>query len=255
MTMGIAACGPSTPPPCEDDSQCTEAAPICVQIAPDEPGVCAASCTGGDCGSDRVCRDGACIACLGSDRPIGELCACDSDCSSGACGGEGRCVGECLVDGCSDGMVCEGNPAACRTCLELSGVPEGSVCGCNADCADGLECIGEFCGRSCDLDEQCGADECFHALRVPPSCGPIDPACTWSGDVRLGGTCACNADCDFDAPLCALVVIEGALTRTCTQVCGPEQPCAGGTSCCTQDGLHFYCIDPTAASTIGADCS
>jgi hypothetical protein len=255
LLVGLPGCGPSAPanPPCDDDSQCPDDRPVCVQTSPDEPGLCAATCSGDECGSGRACVDGACVVCLGGGRVVGAECTCASDCASGLCN-EGRCGGECLVDGCEAGLVCEGNPAACRECLGVSDAPDGAGCGCNADCASGLECIGDLCGRPCDIDEQCGSDECFHSLRVPASCGPIDAACTFTGDVAAGGACVCNADCGFDAPLCVLAVVGGELRRSCSARCGPEQLCPSGTSCCTVDGLNDYCIDPTVASTLSAEC-
>lgn len=152
-------------------------------------------------------------------------------------------------------MVCEGNPAECRTCLGEGLVGAGQTCGCNADCESGLECIGSFCGAPCLGDEECGADECFHSVHVAPAtCGPIDGACTWTGDVAPGGACVCNADCGPTGPFCVLAVVAGDITRFCSARCGPEQLCASGGQCCTVDGRNQYCIDPSLVTPLSATC-
>ena len=265
---GLACGGPSDDTtsfgdPCDDASQCREDAPTCVGIeaADYAPGICASACAEpADCPGGSECRAGACIRCVASiagSIAAGGDCGCDADCEGVATCDAGICTGgetDCTVTPCPSGFSCDGAPPACRECLGTSGSAEGEPCGCNADCGSGLECLGDLCARACTIDEMCGADECRHEFAVGPSCFAIDPACVFAGDVAAGGDCLCNGDCVASAPLCIGVFLGGEPTSFCSAACSLEQPCPGGTRCCSIDARHPYCVSQEIADTVGATC-
>ena len=94
-----------------------------------------------------------------------------------------------------------------------------------------------------------------HDLAVDPSCSVQDPLCGWSGTFALGATCACNADCNFGAPFCLGIFVEGERRSVCSAACGDEMPCPSGFSCCSLGAGRPYCIDMALGTAAGAACS
>lgn len=265
LVASIAACGgePDRPDtsfglPCDDASQCLADAPTCValDVAGYAPGLCASACDDGACPAGSECRADACIRCA-PDRAAtvaaGGDCACNADCTSGACE-LGVCIADCTLEPCAEGFSCDGAPPSCRACLGGDRREEGLACSCDADCAAGLGCIGDFCGRPCAIDEMCGADECQHDLAVPPSCFAVSPECSFGSDGLEGQACSCNADCSASAPLCVYAFVEGERRGACSSTCGAEMPCGADTRCCYVEGGSPYCVEEENVAPLGATC-
>ena len=236
---------------CSNDEDCPVDAPVCIVDSEGE-GSCAALCGRDEDCDQGLCVEGSCTLCFGgADGTPGSECGCDGDCASGECEA-GFCAGDCRRDGCPDGLVCAGTPAECVEC-EAGEAMVGEFCSCDDSCGTGLECIGGICERPCDYDETCGGLECSHELLTAPSCRTASDLCRWDAQRAMTETCACNGDCDFDAPICLGLLREGERTRVCSRPCGPEQPCGVGTRCCaTAD--HFYCLSQSTADASGATC-
>ena len=215
----------------------------CASLYCDDPGDgtrrCMTPCLGGDglCFAGEVCAAGpsSCGGCLPPDfvngaRGLGEPCAADTDCGSGACLLDGAfryCTEACTADvECVEGFHCrEGS------CARGDRSSTGEVCAVTEDCVGGDTCEGEgarrFCTHPCTTDGACPEGFactdglCDTDLRVDGEPCASDDQC-------LGGTCG-------DTPA----------GRRCTSACGAGAPCAPGLECRRLgDGADAVCTPP-----------
>ncbi|MEM9074746.1 MAG: hypothetical protein AAGE52_39990 [Myxococcota bacterium] len=248
-------CEPDEVAECMEDEDCPTDRPRCL-IGEDGLGFCIASCETDDQCPNGACVDSTCLPCDPNPESalIGDPCVCNQDCFGleTMCV-EGECAGDCTMVGCPPDSECTGTPGECVSCLEATDQPAGTTCLCDRECASGLTCIAGTCGEACEFDETCGRQECGHSLTGAPTCREPDAACFGSGASPLGQECACNADCDFDAPVCVSFLAEGTPGFACSQVCGPEQPCPSGSMCCGTGALR-YCLSGELAAATGSTC-
>jgi hypothetical protein len=207
---------------------------------------CLTPCRGDDgtCFAGEVCAAaaGACGGCVDEEivrgaRGLGEGCAEDGDCGSGACHDEVPGLSYCT-----------------RSCVE------------DADCGTGdrFHCRGDICirgaiggiGDSCRENGDC-LDATFCATRAGVSwcttfCTDADPCpdgfdCTDVGEASLcvpvrgvvGDSCVADDDC--------ISSVCDAEAGVCSRICGPDSPCPGAFECVrTMDGTGAFCVAPTA---------
>ncbi len=219
---------------------------------------CLTPCRGNDgtCYAGEVCAAaaGSCGGCVDEAivrglRGLGEGCAEDAECASGAClediPGLSYCSAACESDTdcgsatrfhCRDGMCIRG---------AIGGT--GDSCFVNGDCRGELFCASRagtsWCTTFCSMDNPCpeGFDctEVRDASLCVPSSGVVGDACTADDDCISGV-------CDLEAGICS-------------RICGPDAACAGGFECRrTDDGTSAYCVPPTTPPTPrlgGGGCS
>ena len=176
----------------------------------DPRGVCAAA-TPTSCGTDGVCRNGAC-----EDWPAGTVCAAAS-CVSGAqtsqavCNGSGTCTSGATISRVP--YIC--GPAACKTsCLS------------DADCAQDAYCLGSHCvgqsptGSACNSADQCTSGFCVDGFCCDKACASACEACAAVLSGGADGTCSQAVDGSVDP--------RGLCPAMPASTCGSDGMCKGG---------------------------
>ncbi|MCZ7682694.1 MAG: trypsin-like serine protease [Sandaracinaceae bacterium] len=226
---------------CGSDAECASLA--CVDPG-DGSRRCLPSCRAdaAHCPLGEACAaaSGTCGACvdasvLRASRQIGEPCAGDGECESGACASDasgGYCTHACeRGDDCPAGFRCAEDRCA-RGALAAAGEP----CTADGECRPGHFCAAQagrrFCTRACEATEDCAAGlECVSAgdARVCAPAGAL-----------LGEACVSNGDCA--GGLC-----EGG---ACTRACGAAASCPIGFVCRRDGEARPRCLRP-----VGGGCS
>ena len=251
-----------------------------VDVPADGTTVCAADCTGKNCGSDGCggsCGDCALTAttpvCSAAGVCVATQCVpncADSSCGPDGCGGfcgtcgpgsactlgycatlvpELSCVGNCgkiAAGGCSCKAGCSGDSC----CGDLA-----STCGCQPGCT-GVLCGPDGCGGSCGVCE--GGADCKDGACVVNPCVP-DP-CSGHGSCN-GGMCSC--DLGFDATACDACMPGYIGYPDCTsdpclnQDCSGHGVCDPGSGACTCDSgfTGSICATCAFASQSWPNCS
>jgi len=252
-------CVPGMPGSLGIDEECT-ADTDCVTLFCGDPGDgrrrCLIPCRGdaGMCLAGEACAavPGVCSGCVPAvivvgARGLGEPCAADGDCRSGACLEDGDaeyCTRPCTEDiDCGSGFHCRDD-----ACVRGGREGVGSGCRVNPDCQEGDICAVQgsvrWCTTFCD-----GPDDCPDGF----SCTPAGGAMLCAPDARLVGE-PCMEDADCVTGLCADLG-EGTI---CSRLCGPDAPCTTGFECRpTEDGTRALCLAPvaTTATPGGGGCS
>lgn len=230
---------------CASDAECGLGT-TCVSTSAGN--VCAKPCENGapmGCEAGFFCEltdgcDGACVPRNGaSPQRLGESCASNADCASGACAeqsdGSRVCAATCEADAgnCLAGEVCAAAQGSCGVCADesesagLRGL--GEPCAADGECLSGA-CLDDagasYCTRACDGDAACG--DGYHCR---------DSACVRGPRQGPGGACVSNDDC-LGGAVCATRGSES----WCAPFCG-DQACpegflcedVGGASICTPD--------------------
>jgi hypothetical protein len=250
-----AACTPANGACHSGSISCSTGAPVCNDTG--------ALADGASCGTNQVCRAGACGTCVAS-ASCTPLNPCDSgvtECSTGSqlC----RDTGLALADGtgCGSGLYCAFG--ACGACQPgRSCTPPGFPCHSGTtSCATGREvcvdtAIGLQDGSACGTDLVCRSGACntcvanaactpanpCHGGRI--ACGTGLPVCVdQNTDVAAGAICGANQVCD-GAGTCVACVANAA--------CTPVNPChAGAIGCATGAPV---CGDTQVALSNGTAC-
>ncbi len=210
----VAGCGePSgmTGQPCGNAEQC--AGGLCLAFA---GGYCSSDCTDTPCsGSDR-CK-------IVAGKPVClTICESPEECRNGYQCLRGTCAPLCTNDSdCGTGLSCQGG-----SCQSLSGVPLGSSCATDADCASRrCDPNSKSCRLACASDADCSHGTCW----VNPTdvnsdnlTDGIAPICIphRSGQA-LGASCQDDSECD---------VGQCELGR-CVTLCEVSGQCASGQAC------------------------
>lgn len=236
------------------------------------------ACQSGLCHGGRCRPD--CNGCTpGGGLAIGTPCARDTACASGLCVagvcahpcpeagcGVGRtcvfvddarvCLGLCEKGDldCDPGLACAPEPTGLLVCrgARPGGVPEGSACTSDDDCAvTSPVCRAGLCHRLCDRDAECGAGrrcgETQSGLRLcvtvgaAPPMSPCELDSVCDAGLCEGGRCfrACADDCGPSGRCEDAARNPSAPDRRCVPTCTPDAPaCPEGTQCRTgADGL------------------
>ena len=236
------------------------------------------------CGPGKVCKAGACSACVagGDCIPLNTVCKAGKfSCASGSQVCE-------AVGNASNGSKCENSDA--RVCANglCTDCMEGSECG--VSCKIGkLSCTGatKACGnltQNIADGQSCGADLVCKSGSCAP-CKPNDPCfpndnrcktgvtecstgaslCKETGNVMDGSTLGCAAGQACTNGACAACPVANAVCTgngmfcsdtslvTCTQPAGAclmskAQPCAGG---CKANGANSSCCPAAPAECLG----
>ncbi|MCB9621986.1 MAG: S1 family peptidase [Sandaracinus sp.] len=202
----------------------------------DEGKTCLEPCRGGDgrCIDGQVCAAGvgACGGCMPANvvvgsRGLGEPCAEDGECVSGACLVEldrGYCTSACERDSdCVTGYHCRMGAEAGQCVVGERG-SVGSGCVENGDCSDTLFCAARgdvrWCTSFCTTDEECPPD--FGCIEVAPGA----QICVPDRGV-VGDECATGDECI--SGVCEAVGSDGGLV--CTRECSADALCDPGFEC------------------------
>lgn len=262
---------------CACDEACSPEAPRCERDrlrAPSGASYCTTDCSTG-CPEGFACAEDAprpfCARCAGAEPhvvPVGEPCLCDVDCELGPSGEASECaagfcrVASCLIaepTSCPDGFGCEQGPAFstyCTECLATGDPPadEGGVCGCTAECVEGLVCRRGACRRPCEIEEQCGSLSCTHRAGEIATCQDPVLDCLADGSKRPGERCDCNADCGPGAHFCLLGAIGDVPVGRCAASCSLDAPgdCPAATRCCGAERvLSPTCLPDDVVEALG----
>ena len=195
--------------------------PFCdgMQCGPDG---CGGAC--GQCPTDFVCENGACVP--------GQ---CEPDCTGKACGDDG-CGGSCGA--CTDGAECI----------------NGKCIGCQPNCG-GKQCGDDGCGGSCG---ECPAGkECDMHGNCVGGCDPVancqGKVC---GDDGCGGQCGqCNPGEMCDNGACVPECIANCVGKVCgDDGCGGQcGQCAAGQQCDALGQCQAACIPNCVGKQCGDD--
>ncbi|MBI2897161.1 MAG: trypsin-like serine protease [Deltaproteobacteria bacterium] len=247
VACGEAYCAPGAPGATSDGSECDDDAD-CSSLRCRE-GVCRAGCHPGlgQCLAGEVCaaEGDDCNSCVPAEdapgpRGLGEPCAENADCESGACAnlpGDRYCTTACTTD-CPAGYHCEGG-----ACLRGDPGVDGEPCAGDAECASGL-CAAwpeaTSCSSTCEPSVACPQGSTCDDLgdgrgACHPELGILGAPCS-DGDECMGGLC---------------VNFRG--DKRCSKTCDLEDPCPAGHDCLDAgDGIRV-CAPPAAEKEEGGD--
>jgi len=259
-----ATCATNTGAPCKKSAiACSTGAPQCVDDADVTDGL--------NCGTDKVCKTGACVACAAgtvcSSNPGGMCklgvvaCGSASGCMDGAnvgagtacgsgmvCNGNGQCVM------CMAGQACTTNPGApCKTgvvdctmgaprCLDTGNTAAGTTCGTNQVCNGSGTCVACTAGQTCTTNPSVcknGVTSCTTGASVCIDGTPKSNTTPCTGGQMCDGNgfcgaCVANQTCTGNPGVCK----QGKTTCTGTQTsCSDGANTAAGTSC----GVGMVC--------------
>lgn len=171
-------------------------------------GTCAETCQGAEipcgdrcCGSDQLCRAGACVDPSGCASPCGTECCGDAEeCFDGACVPgcpTPRCGGVCCDEGdaCIDGSCCPSSRSCGGVCCDGLEVCDSGIC--KPDCGGGVPACG---GECCAAEQTCVGDRCV----------TLGPECQASGCATRPGDLACGDDQICDPGLGRCIPVDAA---------------------------------------------
>ncbi|HEY7372063.1 MAG TPA: hypothetical protein VIF57_07770, partial [Polyangia bacterium] len=254
-----AACSTNPGNPCKKGTiACSSGSPQCNDDASAPDGL--------SCGTDKVCKAGACTTCAAgtvcTTNPGGAcklgvvtcgMGTATSGCADGdnvgagaACGSNMVCNGNGQCVACEAGKACSMNPGApCKTgvvdctmgaprCLDSGSTAAGTTCGSNQVCNGSGTCVSCTAGTACTTN--------------PSICKNGITACTTGAQACIDGTPKSNTTMCTGGQLCDGNGFCGA--------CVANQTCTGNPGVCKQgktmcNGAQTSCVDGanTAAGT------
>jgi hypothetical protein len=254
------------------DGTCTVAppryagAPSCAPYVCTSNETCLNACaTDAECAAGNWCNG---ISCL-PQRPNGQTCGNDDQCTSSVCAGgvccAQACVGACA--GCNGAGLCvaaaagsAGTPACAPFVCDGASLTCPTSCASDNGCANGSYCQGGTCapsladGAVCNGNKQCQSGFCASGTCCNAACSGACQSCA-------GGTCALAP---AGSPGCDPFVCDGKNT-TCPTSCASDSGCMTGLHCingactsrlldgatCTQPGdcVSGFCVDGFCCNT------
>lgn len=246
--------GPVPADECQESTDCDGGA-LCV-VETDGHRACAAVC-----GADNPCPEGsACVeddgvfACyeIVGDLALGEACAKDTECLSGACVGDETagmfCAQPCVVDDeCPTEQRCYVADQR-KVCLEpLDDREAGEACTTPRECAS-ARCVQLLEGDDAICLDGCAPDE---GCTGPRNCVELETGAHVCVDYVPDGT-ACTTPIICQRGRC--VADEGG-DGVCTGPCGEDESCADGWACVEDDEGAPICMPLTDQKAAGEDCA
>lgn len=230
--------------PCDANTACP-AGLFCLQaLTAVQQRVCTRGCcTSADCGAGGVCWPstlGGPVCRLASNvgrstpgtAAAGEPCKQNTDCRSGLCGSDGRCVDTCCTDAdCPDTAAPDcmyastPNGVGSFECAQGGSAGPMQPCNANSDCKSGM-CLTNATFAMCTAP-CCGSKDCQNIAVLPGSCayysagGVTARVCVPGqlGGMAVGSPCAKNADCKSN--LC--LTVNGL--SLCSDACCRDSDC------------------------------
>ena len=242
---------------CACDSDC--ASGTCADGA-----CCATACTGRCTSCNLPGSEGICTPVpqgvkprQASECPAEAPATCGRD---GTCDGNGGCelyvsgascrAGVCDQQTVSGGNICDGNgsckPGPARVCWPF-GCASGdclTTCTSDADCAAGVQCIGNSCGklpngRACDRGDQCASANCADGFCCNTSC---NGTCVSCDQIGFEGQCR-PLGRGMSDPLCTIQQGRSA--------CGTTGACDGFGACAVYDA-DTTCSPPSCVGSVAS---
>lgn len=263
---------------CKKDEDCSEAAPICDELAG-----CVACQFDKDCAEGQRCHERECIAkvpCTSSQECTTAQPICDG--SQGVCvvclkdpdcGPDARCVSEACEEveacvnsrDCAEGTVCDLGRSYCVDCVADLDCGEEQVCvenTCQAKCVSDKDCVSE--GLLCDRDAA-HCVECLRDVDCPDVYHCAGGKCT--ADLCPSGEAACDDIASIGSRQAVFTCNENgsgyavdtcSSSSTCLQSgdfaqCQPWVCYPGAAECADTNNLSVCAADGLSATKV--DCS